>query len=687
MNFLNSVSSLFELHIFTMGSRMYAHTIAGMLDPGGKLFAHRIRSRDECFNPFSKSRDLRALFPSGDNMVCLIDDREDVWNFAANLICVKPYQFFKGVGDINAPPGGSVPVTEDINPPGNPGDQIETTEGDAKVEESNSREDNEGDVTEQKKNDAVFDDNGETKQKVANVETKEIHELVEDVQISTDSTEPDVEEKEQSKIEKAKITEKAVKDRETSFRVVENGGGDSASNETVKDESTEIQTSSENTRNGKQDTDRKAQDDSEQQPSDESVSTSSKTLLKSEGDQTKIKKSRQQVYEFGDGDDDYLLHLEDILRRIHDVYYKTVESIQSQAPEEVKNNPDIVKYCTPGTLTPDTKLIVTELRRDVLRGANVVFTGVIPTSTKQEDSQPWRVACALGARVNNVIITPKDTNCDSDVTTHVIAGRLGTEKSYRAVKSRGVKLVNPGWLFCCFERWEKVDERLFPVEGLEKYKQQVRDHSTPRGTPGETTDSSAVEKVILDLNVVDKENVAAKSRSDSASSADLLMSTLNPLLSFSPSEVEAMDKEVEDLMNDSDGESDLIGSVSESSSSPDPEKSESTSKRKRENERDSQEDENELASKKVKRDDNDDKQNEGDEKIDCDELSRCPDSDDHYARRSTPSDDEDDGDDDDDDMAAMLDAELSHSEAAGFAHEAFRPDLNAFRSNLDPDHN
>ena len=44
-----------------MGSRMYAHTIARMLDPAGKLFAHRIRSRDECFNAFSKSHDLRLV--------------------------------------------------------------------------------------------------------------------------------------------------------------------------------------------------------------------------------------------------------------------------------------------------------------------------------------------------------------------------------------------------------------------------------------------------------------------------------------------------------------------------------------------------------------------------------------------------------------------------------------------------
>lgn len=50
---------------------------------------------------------FRALFPCGDSMVCIIDDREDVWNMAANLIQVKPYHFFQHTGDINAPPGMS----------------------------------------------------------------------------------------------------------------------------------------------------------------------------------------------------------------------------------------------------------------------------------------------------------------------------------------------------------------------------------------------------------------------------------------------------------------------------------------------------------------------------------------------------------------------------------------------------
>lgn len=71
ISFLDRVSKLYELHIFTMGSRMYAHTIARMLDPAGKLFAHRIRSRDECFNAFSKSHDLRLVLLCNSNVCAL----------------------------------------------------------------------------------------------------------------------------------------------------------------------------------------------------------------------------------------------------------------------------------------------------------------------------------------------------------------------------------------------------------------------------------------------------------------------------------------------------------------------------------------------------------------------------------------------------------------------------------------
>lgn len=52
----------------------------------------------------SSSLSPRAVFPCGDSMVAIIDDREDVWGRCPNLVHVKPYVFFSGTSDINAPP-------------------------------------------------------------------------------------------------------------------------------------------------------------------------------------------------------------------------------------------------------------------------------------------------------------------------------------------------------------------------------------------------------------------------------------------------------------------------------------------------------------------------------------------------------------------------------------------------------
>ena len=70
--FLENISKLYELHICTFGARLYAHQIAKFLDPGGKFFSHRILSRDECFDPRSKTANMSALFPCGDSMVGIV---------------------------------------------------------------------------------------------------------------------------------------------------------------------------------------------------------------------------------------------------------------------------------------------------------------------------------------------------------------------------------------------------------------------------------------------------------------------------------------------------------------------------------------------------------------------------------------------------------------------------------------
>nr|VZI25791.1 unnamed protein product [Spirometra erinaceieuropaei] len=116
--FLERISRRFQLHICTFGNRAYAHQLASILDPKRQYFCQRILSRDECFNPVTKSANLKALFPRGVHLVCIIDDRGDVWDWSPNLIHVQPYRFFPEVGDINGPPGRplSLPPTPDFRP-------------------------------------------------------------------------------------------------------------------------------------------------------------------------------------------------------------------------------------------------------------------------------------------------------------------------------------------------------------------------------------------------------------------------------------------------------------------------------------------------------------------------------------------------------------------------------------------
>ncbi|XP_075677102.1 RNA polymerase II subunit A C-terminal domain phosphatase Fcp1 [Dermatophagoides pteronyssinus] len=101
--FLEEISKYYELHICTFGARRYAHHIAHLIDPKCKFFPKdRILSRDEFFDPRSKTGNMKSLFPCGDSMVCIIDDRIDVWNYSPNVVQVKPYICFK-TDDINAP--------------------------------------------------------------------------------------------------------------------------------------------------------------------------------------------------------------------------------------------------------------------------------------------------------------------------------------------------------------------------------------------------------------------------------------------------------------------------------------------------------------------------------------------------------------------------------------------------------
>ncbi|GMT27622.1 hypothetical protein PFISCL1PPCAC_18919 [Pristionchus fissidentatus] len=104
IQFFKSLSTLYEMHIVTFGQRAYADQIAQIIDPDKTLFSHRILSRDEAFSQTRKTDNLAALFPSGEEMVAIIDDRPDVWEYSDALVQLRPYKYFPDVDDINAPP-------------------------------------------------------------------------------------------------------------------------------------------------------------------------------------------------------------------------------------------------------------------------------------------------------------------------------------------------------------------------------------------------------------------------------------------------------------------------------------------------------------------------------------------------------------------------------------------------------
>lgn len=45
-------------------------------------------SRDELFCAMYKTKNMQALFPCGDHMIVMIDDRPDVWQYSDALIQV-----------------------------------------------------------------------------------------------------------------------------------------------------------------------------------------------------------------------------------------------------------------------------------------------------------------------------------------------------------------------------------------------------------------------------------------------------------------------------------------------------------------------------------------------------------------------------------------------------------------------
>uniref|UniRef100_A0A182RTN8 RNA polymerase II subunit A C-terminal domain phosphatase n=1 Tax=Anopheles funestus TaxID=62324 RepID=A0A182RTN8_ANOFN len=502
LEFLAKMHPYYELHICTFGARNYAHMIAQFLDKDGNFFSHRILSRDECFNATSKTDNLKALFPCGDSMVCIIDDREDVWNMASNLIQVKPYHFFQHTGDINAPPGMSK-------------NELDGKGVDFKELMNQS-------LKEKKAKDAATEDRPPTPK----IQTQEggkqpceksmpehaLDDKVEDEPTTVETASQDEKSKEDEmrpeaeKVETSVTTSKELKEEDiTENKLIVNEAKEELLLEKEVEKEAEVrpaQLEKQKELQAKDEVkDTATETDKQEEPPGDNESLA-ESFAKEEEKSATNSKQEKDLIEVEDPDD-YLLYLEHILLKIHKMFYEEYDKTQTIS---------------------DLKQLIPRVKARVLVGMRLCFSGLIPNNVKLEQSKAYLIARSLGADVTQNL---------EPTTTHLVAVTIGTSKVNNARKNAQIKIVTPEWLWSCAERWEHVEELLYPLKASNPAK--MRQPPPHCHSPEHAVNYGAM----------------TKSREEPK-----FMDTVNPLLSFSNDDLDAMNNDFDDFFESDDSSSD-----------------------------------------------------------------------------------------------------------------------------------
>lgn len=414
--FLENVAQLYELHIYTMGTRQYAQQIANIVDPDRRYFGDRILSRDESGSMVAKN--LERLFPVDTKMVVIIDDRGDVWKWSANLIRVTPFDFFVGIGDINS---SFLPKKQEMQT--TPKSEVKKVVGNGTETDENGEQEANG----------VAEDGTSAIQNGTSA--------LEQLMAMSGGDDPAVRElqtKGQEEIITSQLEEKPLlkmqlqQDEKDEAEAVANG-------ETSPSQATESDSSD-------------SSESSEMTPSGAAKHKARHSILKN--------------------DDEELIHLEASLTSVHTAFFaeydrkrlagkggRVAELIgkrKAPLPSQGDNDGPPAELL----LVPDIKKVMPAMKIRVLSGVTIVFSGVLPLGTdiQSADISTW-------AKTFGATITDKVTR---DVT-HVIAARPGTAKVKHAVK-RGIKVVGTPWLIASMQQWRRLDERPYLLEGVGKQK-------------------------------------------------------------------------------------------------------------------------------------------------------------------------------------------------------------------------
>ncbi|KAI9878677.1 MAG: Carboxy-terminal domain (CTD) phosphatase [Pleopsidium flavum] len=407
-NFLENVSRIYELHIYTMGTRLYAQNIAYIVDPERKIFGDRILSRDESGSMTAKN--LQRLFPVDTKMVVIIDDRGDVWKWSENLIKVTPYDFFIGIGDINS---SFLPKKP----------ELKTSPKAAIV--------------------AIPDPNKDLADGATIKEPEPV----------MNGDEPE------SSTQKTEGSSGNVSALE---QLVSMGGGDDPT-------TLQAQASQQDETLAAQVQDRPLLQKQKQLEADDEAAAAASLDGENSNESAKADEtpsdSGKPRHNLLQDNDTELQYLERSLRRVHieffDVYNQKLAGIQGGRIAQLRGEKHVKKVPVNDKgadlkLVPDIKTIMPQMKLRVLEGVTLVFSGVVPLGTDIQSSDIALWAKSFGAQIFENI---------SKRTTHVIAARNRTAKVRQAARRRKIKIVTTQWLFDSISQWQRVDEDpyLIPV--------------------------------------------------------------------------------------------------------------------------------------------------------------------------------------------------------------------------------
>lgn len=184
---------------------------------------------------------------------------------------------------------------------------------------------------------------------------------------------------------------------------------------------------------------------------------SSESSLSTEESQD-LSKQRHHLLEDNDRE---LIQLEERLERVHRYFFEEYEKKRSRAlggrvaalrGEKTPSKEKDVDL----KLVPDVQDIMPLLKRQVLGGVVVVFSGVLPLGTDAQNAD-----ISLWAKSFGVVVSQKI----NIRTTHLVAGRNRTAKVREATRYPNIKIVTTQWLLDSLTQWRHQNEEpyLLPV--------------------------------------------------------------------------------------------------------------------------------------------------------------------------------------------------------------------------------